>query len=578
MRCARGSGRWILIASTWLGAACAASPEDTDAVAHGMTFDEFVASVPFDEESGAYVLEGDILVYDRSELTDYYAAHLYGTALTLDHTSSNVDSKYSVAQATQLTYCVSNSFGADKNLVRETFAAAAQEWMDATKIASSDAPTVQLRYLPGEDGDCTSVNDNVFFNVSPSSSDEFDAASFYPHYARSKRQVSITPAAIEPYKKRTFLGVMRHEIGHILGFRHEHLNQAGVRCAEKDVTWRPLTEHDTPSVMHYRNPNAAKCGNSGSVDYVLTTLDNAGARCVYTTQARAGLDRAGDACRALTSYSAAATSFVIDGDGHLYRLSQTSTSTQRTSTVARYAAPGTTSKQSWVALWSGSEPLPSATTAIFAGGSELYRRTSSDLYRWTGDDWAKISGGSGSAVAVAYSSGDAFRLNASGTIDRIVAGSTTVSSILSTSASGRKLFPGTTELYRVESSGEAFVWAAGAWSGRIGTGMRAVAKTDSGLTFCLLNDTAGTVMLRKSGGTWSSIGSGARAIWGGLEVPYMSLKDNPATAADESAIIRRNPSGSTWHRYALSSSRIMKGGNRRIAINTNGRPYAYATP
>src|SRR5687768_7948500 len=99
MRCTRGSGRWILIASTWLGAACTASPEDIDAVAHGMTFDEFVASVPFDEESGAYVLEGDILVYERSELTDYYAAHLYGTALTLEQNKSDVDSKYSVAQA-----------------------------------------------------------------------------------------------------------------------------------------------------------------------------------------------------------------------------------------------------------------------------------------------------------------------------------------------------------------------------------------------------------------------------------------------------------------------------------------------
>jgi hypothetical protein len=575
-----GSLPWIIVAGALRTAGCApASVEEAEVVAHAMTFDEYVASLPFDDATGAYVVEGDILAYDRGDLTDYYAAYLYGTALVLDQTGASVDSKHSVQDARDLRYCVSDEFGTEKQLVRDTFASAAQEWTDATKIAASDEPTVLFRYLKDEDGRCDPSNLEVDFNISPSSTDEFDAASFFPHYSRPKRQLLITPAAIERYKERTFAGVLRHEIGHMLGFKHEHINKPGTPCSEpKDPRWRPLTEHNTPSVMHYRSIKSDGCWNSATTDYTLTTLDSAGVRCVYTTQARAATDRAGDACRALTSYSAAATSFVIDGDGVLYRLSQTSSGTQRTSKVARYVAPGTTSKQSWTELWQASEPAVSATSAIFAGGSQLYRRTPSKLYRWAGSAWHAIDGGAGSALTVAYASGDLFRLSSNGTIDRVTAGETSATTILATTSAGRRLFAGTTELYRVESNGDGYVWTAGAWSGRIGTGMRALAKTEAGSTFCLLDDAAGTVMLRKSGGAWSTIGSGARALWGGLEVPYVSLKDDPSTSLDESNIISRNSRGSVWHRYALSSKRIMKGGPRRIAIHTNGRPYAYATP
>src|SRR5678815_2857671 len=57
----------------------------------------------------------------------------------------------------------------------------------------------------------------------------------------------------------TWAGVARHELGHILGFRHEHPWAPGAPCSEQqtytapnvDLTGRRLTAYDQVSVMHY---------------------------------------------------------------------------------------------------------------------------------------------------------------------------------------------------------------------------------------------------------------------------------------------------------------------------------------
>lgn len=570
---------------------CVSTEEEAVGVAGGpsQTFQEWKASLPVTDD-GAYVVEGDIPVYDEAELTDYYAATFLDTALLLD-IENGVDNKYTVADALTLQYCVSTAFGVQNHaIVRDTFAAAANEWMEATKIATGDAPTIRFTYVQGADNNCTNANPagRYAFNIVPENTTDYDALSFRPHRARAQRTLKIAPQAFTPHNQQTFAGVLRHEIGHILGFRHEHI--AAINCAEEDATWRALTPYDIPSVMHYRAAGTPSCaGSTGLTDYTLTTHDNAGVRCIYTTQARAGADTAGDACRALTSLSTSAPAFTIGSNGNVYRLTQaTAANGVVTSTIARYVAPTSTASQTWQNLWSAAEP-GGATTGIFAGGAELYRRTATRIYRWTGVQWAALEGDAGSSVVVAHSSGDLFRLNvasqgvAAGSIDRFVAGTVAASHILTGGAAGRKLFPGTSDLFRLDSNNALFQWTAAGWSAQaIGTGIKSAAKTESGRIFALLTDATGTVMERNSNNSWFSLtnvaSGGASAIWGGLEVPYMSMINNPNTAADESKIIRRNPSGTTWLKYALSSTKIMKGGPRRIAINTNGRPYYYATP
>ena len=80
-------------------------------------------------------------------------------------------------------------------------------------------------------------------------------------------------------------GVLRHELGHLLGFRHEHAfapeeSRCGIEGpddAAKDLTGRELTEFDTSSVMHYHDI----CNGEQYADFTLSKLDGEGARAVY---------------------------------------------------------------------------------------------------------------------------------------------------------------------------------------------------------------------------------------------------------------------------------------------------------
>jgi hypothetical protein len=103
------------------------------------------------------------------------------------------------------------------------------------------------------------------------------ASAFFPTYEPTRRWIRVGPgllssAAAEP------VGVLRHELGHVLGFRHEHiLPDAPPACPDEPLAEvLPVTEYDPRSVMHY--PCTAVADR---VELEFTELDRQGAQRVY---------------------------------------------------------------------------------------------------------------------------------------------------------------------------------------------------------------------------------------------------------------------------------------------------------
>ncbi|MDN5854668.1 MAG: M12 family metallopeptidase [Actinomycetia bacterium] len=73
------------------------------------------------------------------------------------------------------------------------------------------------------------------------------------------------------------VGVMRHELGHALGFRHEHIRPETPDLFDPESLDHTveITEYDPNSVMHYLGRNV------GDPKLRFTRLDRTGARLVY---------------------------------------------------------------------------------------------------------------------------------------------------------------------------------------------------------------------------------------------------------------------------------------------------------
>jgi hypothetical protein len=106
---------------------------------------------------------------------------------------------------------------------------------------------------------------------------QFIASAFFPNDPLSRRRLLIDPSYSSETLRFNPVGVLRHELGHTLGFRHEHIrSNAPPICPDEDVTGTlDLTAYDPRSVMHYF------CGGVGSRELAITALDRSGSQRVY---------------------------------------------------------------------------------------------------------------------------------------------------------------------------------------------------------------------------------------------------------------------------------------------------------
>ncbi|MGH8658665.1 MAG: matrixin family metalloprotease [Gammaproteobacteria bacterium] len=196
-----------------------------------LSFDAFKAKVyrePF--AGGKYIVSGDTPIVNEKQLQEFFVTQVKQKPVSqptelmrelIVHQVGGLDAVWNSAKKRQLSYCVSQGFGPRHANVVAAMAAAGDAWGAVADI--------DYIHVAQEDDNCTPTNADVAFDVRPVDvSGQYLARAFFPNEPRGDSNVLIDESAFEldPNENLTLTGILRHELGHTLGFRHEHTGQA----------------------------------------------------------------------------------------------------------------------------------------------------------------------------------------------------------------------------------------------------------------------------------------------------------------------------------------------------------------
>jgi hypothetical protein len=168
-----------------------------------------------------------------------------------------------------------NTVSGGYDSLRKNMLQATRDWTNLCKV--------NFEYIENSDQKADRSKDSLDFIISykvPGRRSNEEASSFYPNDLRELRSLFIFPAYWK--SKNNTAGILRHEIGHILGFRHEHASRSNLvpldcieRYSELDIPSKPVTVYDSFSVMHYF------CGGAGTRAMKFSRYDSLGFTTVY---------------------------------------------------------------------------------------------------------------------------------------------------------------------------------------------------------------------------------------------------------------------------------------------------------
>jgi hypothetical protein len=244
-----------------------------------------------------YALDGDQFTDSETTLREYYD-QLISTKperklAVFRRLSTGFEPVFVGNAALDIKYCVSDHFQNyspnSKAPIIDAMALATRAWQDVANL--------RFVYVPAEDSNCTDQNSAVEFAVVPSTHSSYSGCAANKMMWLSlgcpltgpltatlaKGVLAVNLPLLQSYVSTQ--GLLMHELGHMLGFRHEHPWGAGgcgggekqtYDAGTEDFTGRRLTNYDIPSVMHYQGV----CGK-GQVDYTVSALDGEGSRSIY---------------------------------------------------------------------------------------------------------------------------------------------------------------------------------------------------------------------------------------------------------------------------------------------------------